>query len=146
MQILMSCYREDGTIDHSIKPAVTSTANHKLGPKANTGFINANLRALDRSGAPCRRWQKRGFQLKSFTGHTWELPSWKGTNNSSMLNGANGSAHDVPMQDSSEQKPSESDTAQGSNAGENMDKMEISTPAASSPPPIPISTSLPIQA
>jgi len=63
-----------------------------------------------------------------------------------MLNGANGSAHDVPMQDSSEQKPSESDTAQGSNAGENMDKMEISTPAASSPPPIPISTSLPIQA
>lgn len=48
------------------------------------------------------------------------------------------------MQDSSDQKPSESDTAQGSNAGENLDKMEVSTPAASPPPLMPPQTTLQI--
>jgi INO80 complex subunit Ies4 len=47
-----------------------------LGPKANQGAINAGLRALDRSGAACRKWNKRGFSVKSFTGIVWELPSW----------------------------------------------------------------------
>ena len=48
----------------------------KLGPKANTGAINAGLRALDRSGRPCKRWVKRGLSLKSFTGVNWEIASW----------------------------------------------------------------------
>ncbi|CCX04682.1 INO80 complex subunit Ies4-domain-containing protein [Pyronema domesticum] len=48
----------------------------KLGPKANTGAINDKLRALDRTGKPCKRWQKSGFTLKSFTGVTWAVPAW----------------------------------------------------------------------
>lgn len=52
-------------------------ASQKLGPKANQGAINAGLRALDRSGAPCRRWELKGCQLKSFTGVVWNVPSWK---------------------------------------------------------------------
>ncbi|KAI1453530.1 DUF1711-domain-containing protein [Annulohypoxylon moriforme] len=65
---------EDGTIDP------TGRANggtyHKLGPKANQGAINAGLRALDRSGTPCRKWNRGGFKLKSFTGVIWEIPRW----------------------------------------------------------------------
>ncbi|XXH03732.1 hypothetical protein Hte_010138 [Hypoxylon texense] len=65
---------DDGTIDP------TGRANggtyHKLGPKANQGAINAGLRALDRSGAPCRKWARGGFRVKSFTGIVWEIPRW----------------------------------------------------------------------
>ncbi|KAL1878368.1 hypothetical protein Plec18167_004440 [Paecilomyces lecythidis] len=64
---------EDGTIDHSrLAPSA-----HKLGPKANQGAINAGLRALDRSGAPCRKWERKPFQLKSFTGVVWQVPTWR---------------------------------------------------------------------
>ncbi|KAF3390702.1 INO80 complex subunit 4 [Talaromyces pinophilus] len=51
-------------------------SGHKLGPKANQGAINAGLRALDRSGTPCRKWERKPFQLKSFTGVVWGLSSW----------------------------------------------------------------------
>ncbi|OJJ48101.1 hypothetical protein ASPZODRAFT_130031 [Penicilliopsis zonata CBS 506.65] len=64
---------EDGTIDHTKLTA----AGHKLGPKANTGAINAGLRALDRTGAPCRKWERKPLQLKSFTGILWQLPTWR---------------------------------------------------------------------
>nr|POE59285.1 ino80 complex subunit 4 [Quercus suber] len=73
----------DGTIDRSAepgatpKPGATTIPAHKLGPKANTGAINAGLRALDRSGKPCRRWQKNGVKIKSFTGNLWGVDSWK---------------------------------------------------------------------
>lgn len=76
--ILVECttnwyHREDGTIDHSrLAPSA-----HKLGPKANQGAINAGLRALDRSGAPCRKWERKPFQLKSFTGVVWQVPTWR---------------------------------------------------------------------
>ncbi|PWY78138.1 DUF1711-domain-containing protein [Aspergillus sclerotioniger CBS 115572] len=63
---------DDGTVDHA-----KLVANHKLGPKANMGAINAGLRALDRTGAPCRRWERKPLQLKSFTGIQWILPSWR---------------------------------------------------------------------
>lgn len=59
------------------KGASTSIPAHKLGPKANQGAINAGLRALDRTGKPCRKWEKNGFRLKTFTGVTWELPTWR---------------------------------------------------------------------
>jgi hypothetical protein len=75
--------RPDGTIDRSAenlngppRPANPPPA-HKLGPKANTGAINAGLRALDRSGKPCRRWGKKPTQVKSFTGAMWAMGSWK---------------------------------------------------------------------
>ncbi|KAJ5175553.1 uncharacterized protein N7482_001430 [Penicillium canariense] len=49
---------------------------HRLGPKANTGAINAGLRALDRTGAPCRKWERQPLKLRSFTGVMWQLPAW----------------------------------------------------------------------
>lgn len=63
---------EDGTIEGGRN----GLASHKLGPKANQGAINAGLRALDRSGKPCRKWTKGGFTLKTFTGVIWEIPRW----------------------------------------------------------------------
>ncbi|KAI0148854.1 INO80 complex, subunit Ies4 [Xylariaceae sp. FL1272] len=65
---------EDGTIDPNGRAG--GSTYHKLGPKANQGAINAGLRALDRSGTPCRKWTKGGFKLKSFTGVLWEIPRW----------------------------------------------------------------------
>ncbi|KAF2259806.1 hypothetical protein CC78DRAFT_536843 [Lojkania enalia] len=49
----------------------------RLGPKANQGAINAGLRALDRTGKPCRKWEKKGFAIKSFTGVSWAVPTWR---------------------------------------------------------------------
>ncbi|KAI1204310.1 DUF1711-domain-containing protein [Annulohypoxylon truncatum] len=65
---------EDGTIDPNGR--ANGGTYHKLGPKANQGAINAGLRALDRSGTPCRKWNRGGFKLKSFTGVVWEIPRW----------------------------------------------------------------------
>ncbi|KAF2668492.1 hypothetical protein BT63DRAFT_278509 [Microthyrium microscopicum] len=48
----------------------------KLNPKASAGAINANLRALDRTGKPCRRWTRAPFTIKSFTGQAWASGSW----------------------------------------------------------------------
>jgi hypothetical protein len=56
----------------------------KLGPKANQGAINAGLRALDRTGKPCRKWEKRGFHIKSFTGVQWEVPTWRAPKKASL--------------------------------------------------------------
>jgi len=56
---------------------ITIGATHKLGPKANQGIINAGLRALDRTGKPCRKWDKTGIRVKSFTGRVWDLPTWR---------------------------------------------------------------------
>ncbi|KIV95818.1 hypothetical protein PV10_03424 [Exophiala mesophila] len=136
---------EDGTIDHgSNKPVPAMGAGitgHKLGPKANQGAINAGLRALDRSGKPCRKWQKRPFQLKSFTGIVWDVPSWHGNDRLSQVNGDESSdTREISQQSSSDLKPNESDTAMESNVGDQADPMIMSTPAASSPPPIPQST------
>ncbi|KAJ9668320.1 hypothetical protein H2201_001368 [Coniosporium apollinis] len=63
---------------------VTPITSSKLNPKANQGAINANLRALDRTGKPCRKWERKGFQLKSFTGVTWTVPTWRAPNKSAV--------------------------------------------------------------
>jgi hypothetical protein len=65
--------------DSNLPPGSLSAATHgtsKLGPKANTGAINDKLRALDRTGKPCKRWSKAGFTVKSFTGVQWMVPTW----------------------------------------------------------------------
>ncbi|KAK5130878.1 hypothetical protein LTR08_001599 [Meristemomyces frigidus] len=78
----------DGTIDRTVDPtaaatngkkhtATGQTAGARLGPKANTGNINANLRALDRTGKPCRKWHRKPLQIKSFTGTVWKLATWR---------------------------------------------------------------------
>lgn len=111
---------------------------HRLGPKANQGAINAGLRALDRSGKPCRKWAKKPFTLKSFTGIVWDVPSWKGHERLPVLNGEESSdAKEISQQSSSDMKPNGSDTAVDSNTGEQPDPMILSTPAASSPVPMP---------
>ena len=72
IKILIHCsYSEEGGAE-ATKPA----ANHRIGPKANTGAINAGLRALDRSGTPCRKWDRQPLKLRSFTGVAWQLPAW----------------------------------------------------------------------
>lgn len=59
-------------------PFAAPAALQKLGPKANQGAINANLRALDRTGKfKCRKWEKKGFKIRSFTGVVFDLPTWK---------------------------------------------------------------------
>jgi hypothetical protein len=58
-------------------PFAAPTAAPKVGPKANQGAINANLRALDRTGKfKVRRWEKKGLKLRSFTGVVWQVPSY----------------------------------------------------------------------
>ena len=77
--------RDPGKVDgrtaagKAMKGALGTAAgvSHKLGPKANQGIINAGLRALDRTGKPCRKWDKTGFRIKSFTGRVWEISSWR---------------------------------------------------------------------
>ncbi|EPS42543.1 hypothetical protein H072_3477 [Dactylellina haptotyla CBS 200.50] len=51
----------------------TSLPPSRLGPKASGGAINAGLRALDRSGNPCKKWSKAPLTLKSFTGFSFAL-------------------------------------------------------------------------
>jgi hypothetical protein len=46
--------------------------------RVGLGAINAQLRALDRSGKPCRKWTKQAIQLKSFTGFKYTLSGWNG--------------------------------------------------------------------
>ncbi|KAK9325491.1 INO80 complex subunit Ies4-domain-containing protein [Lipomyces orientalis] len=60
----------------------------KLGPKANQGSINAQLRALDRSGRPCRRWTKIPLELRSFTGWEWSVVTWYGGPKESLAKSA----------------------------------------------------------
>ena len=70
--------RDNGTFDGNAgKSSATNAPPHKLGPKANQGAINAGLRALDRTGTPCRKWKKTGFGVKTFTGVTWQIPAWR---------------------------------------------------------------------
>lgn len=128
---------EDGTIDPNAKNG--GGAYHKLGPKANMGAINAGLRALDRSGKPCKKWAKGGFRLKTFTGVVWEIPRWT-----------------TPKPSVEEAQEVQTDSAEGSNK-ENKEGSQMksensasaadggeqrsqppSLPAASSPAPVPV--------
>ncbi|KAF2713609.1 hypothetical protein K504DRAFT_142136 [Pleomassaria siparia CBS 279.74] len=70
---------------NSKAPFASSTPAQKLGPKANQGAINAGLRALDRTGKPCRKWEKKGIQLRSFTGVNWAVPTWRAPKHSAVF-------------------------------------------------------------
>ncbi|EMR10909.1 hypothetical protein PNEG_01055 [Pneumocystis murina B123] len=61
------------------KTGSTPLSHSRLGPKANTGAINAGLRALDRSGKPCKRWYKRMITIDCINGIQWETNGWKDT-------------------------------------------------------------------
>ncbi|PNY28843.1 INO80 complex subunit 4 [Tolypocladium capitatum] len=130
---------EDGTIDHSA--ASRAAGAHKLGPKANQGAINAGLRALDRSGKPCRKWARGGFTLKSFTGVVWEVPRWTAPPKKAPESGNDDSG--APSADNSSSKENKENgrgdaSASNSNSNSGVDAEMRSAPSinASSPAPM----------
>ncbi|KAK2594085.1 hypothetical protein QQS21_008188 [Conoideocrella luteorostrata] len=132
---------EDGTIDHS---AVARMQAAKLGPKANQGAINAGLRALDRSGKPCRKWARGGFKLKSFTGVSWEIHRWTAPPKKSIENDTSESGAVSASADNSsskENKPIDhgENSANNSNGGGDAEMNSIPSVNASSPAPLAIS-------
>ncbi|KAI8633853.1 INO80 complex, subunit Ies4 [Xylariaceae sp. FL1651] len=127
---------EDGTVDPNGRPGGMSY--HKLGPKANQGAINAGLRALDRSGAPCRKWAKGGFRLKSFTGVLWEIPRWTAPPKQKPDASTEESAASA---ESSNKENKEGSQMKSENSNSNAEGEQRSIPPsahASSPTPVPI--------
>jgi hypothetical protein len=117
---LLTSLRSDG-----VNGTVIPVSAPKINPKANTGAINANLRALDRSGNPCRRWNLSGFRVKSFTGVVWGAETWAAP----KLADTNGSS-DFKSMDSSQ--TSDHDAAGdrirsklGNGSGGNMDSSAV---------------------
>lgn len=133
---LIAPCREDGTIDHSSAAARPSA--HKLGPKANQGAINAGLRALDRSGKPCRKWAKGGFKLKSFTGVAWEIPRWTAPQRINLESGTEDSTAPSAEGSNKENKENgnEGNSVSNSNSGPDIEMQSAPSIQASSPAPI----------
>lgn len=114
----------------------------KLGPKANQGAINAGLRALDRSGAPCRKWGRGGFKLKSFTGVVWEVPRWSAPSKKTGEEGnddSTGASADNSSSKENKVDGQDGNSASNSNAGGDVEMNSVASINASSPAPIAIS-------
>ncbi|KAG6038224.1 hypothetical protein E4U41_004417 [Claviceps citrina] len=132
---------EDGTIDHT---AVARMQAAKLGPKANQGAINAGLRALDRSGKPCRKWERGGFKLKSFTGVLWEIPRWTAPAKKALDEEASESSAVSASADNSSSKENKPNGQMGnsvnnSTGGGDVEVNSVASVNASSPAPLAIS-------
>ncbi|RYP56617.1 hypothetical protein DL771_011738 [Monosporascus sp. 5C6A] len=129
---------EDGSIDPNGRQ--NGGAYHKLGPKANQGAINAGLRALDRSGAPCRKWAKGGFRVKSFTGVIWEVPRWtappRPKPEASTEESAAASAESSNKENNKEDGQMKSENSASQAEGERPSMAPSVN--ASSPPPMPV--------
>ncbi|KAJ4418365.1 hypothetical protein N0V82_005646 [Gnomoniopsis sp. IMI 355080] len=132
---------EDGTLE----PARGNA--HRLGPKANQGAINAGLRALDRSGKPCRKWNRGGFRLKTFTGVEWEIPRWTAPPKPKPVETTEVTPDGVPasavVSTASSSKENHQDNAGHpaksdiSNSGGDVEMQSIPSIQASSPVPMP---------
>ncbi|KAK9365840.1 INO80 complex subunit Ies4-domain-containing protein [Lipomyces kononenkoae] len=110
----------------SLAQVLTHHAPHgKLGPKANQGSINAQLRALDRSGKPCRRWTKMPLELQSFTGWEWKVPAWFGGSREDQV----GNMNNVNNQDDRKLETSSTGTSA------NKDSDNAALPSAPVAPP-----------
>ncbi|KAK9377181.1 INO80 complex subunit Ies4-domain-containing protein [Lipomyces chichibuensis] len=111
--------------------ALTHHGPHaKLGPKANQGSINAQLRALDRTGRPCRRWAKIPLEMQSFTGWEWSVATWYG-----------GSTEEVQAQNMNEvndQDDRKLDTSSTSTETNKDDSKSTIPSAPPAPPPLTI--------
>ncbi|KAH7325953.1 INO80 complex, subunit Ies4 [Stachybotrys elegans] len=128
---------EDGTIDH----ANTKGVGHKLGPKANQGAINAGLRALDRSGKPCRKWARGGFTLKSFTGVVWEIPRWTAPKRMDLAEDDSATASAAASAEAGSSKENKENAAEansGSNSNNGVDVEMQSAPDLNGASPAPI--------
>ncbi len=69
----------------------------KVTVKSNlSSNVNAQIRVLDRSGKPCRKWKKAKVNIKSFTGYQFNVNVWNGgtvdikDNEPKKENGTNG--------------------------------------------------------
>ncbi|KAH8881611.1 DUF1711-domain-containing protein [Thozetella sp. PMI_491] len=141
---------DDGTLEGGR----SSLGVHKLGPKANQGAINAGLRALDRSGKPCRKWNRGGFTLKSFTGVTWEINRWtappkprpeESNPDDSTPASAEGSSKE--NKENNSQVKSENSNNENSNNGGGDVEMQSGAPSlAAANSPAPVSTPVLVEA
>jgi hypothetical protein len=88
---------------------------------------------LDRSGKPCRKWQKSTFKIKTFTGQVWEIPRWtapaKITINGEPEESTSGSS-------SKENKESSQMDSEKSNSAEDLDIGSMASIQPSSPAPL----------
>lgn len=138
-QILTHYFSDDGTLVEGGKANGAGPA-HKLGPKANQGAINAGLRALDRSGKPCRKWTKGGFTLKSFTGTVWGVPRWTAPPKPKPEATSTEDSATVSAEGSSKENKEngvEKSPAQSNNGGDVEMTSPPSAEAANSPAPAP---------
>lgn len=132
--------REHGAIENgtpTTRPwtTVAPLATHKLGPKANQGAINAGLRALDRTGKPCRKWERKGFNVKSFTGVTWQLPSWRAPKTAILKTNDDDKNPSGPVLngDSKANNSSSAMDSEKSHSGGDVDVLALASNHASSP-------------
>ncbi|KAI0179214.1 DUF1711-domain-containing protein [Hypoxylon sp. FL1284] len=129
---------DDGTIDPTGRG--NGGAYHKLGPKANQGAINAGLRALDRTGAPCRKWARGGFRVKSFTGVVWEISRWTAPSKPQLQDSPEEPAASVESSNKENKEESQM-KSENSNSNSHADGEQRSIPPsvnASSPVPTPV--------
>ncbi|KAK2796831.1 hypothetical protein FQN50_009392 [Emmonsiellopsis sp. PD_5] len=125
---------EDGSIDPNARPTNSgTTASHKLGPKANQGAINAGLRALDRTGKPCRKWERKSFKLKSFTGVIWQVPTWSAPPKPEVVETPSDEKNGTPAGDVDSK--ANNSMSEKSHNGE-VDTTPLPTNAVSSPAPV----------
>ena len=126
--------RDGGPDDTVARPWTTpapAAAGHKPGPKANQGAINAGLRALDRTGKPCRKWEKKGFQVKSFTGVIWDIASWRAPKRATVETNGDSGPNGTPTSNSENQVNNQSSSNVGSENSQNAESFN----ATSSPAP-----------
>ncbi|KAF7953176.1 hypothetical protein EAE96_006391 [Botrytis aclada] len=132
---------DDGTLapNGTTPRAPNGNSSHRLGPKANQGAINAGLRALDRSGKPCRKWEKRSFIIKTFTGIPIEIPRWRAPPKVTVNPSTEGSSTGDSSKENKENSQIESEK---STSAMDVDATNlVSSPPAIAPAPAPASTS-----
>lgn len=110
---------------------MTGPGTHKLGPKANQGAINAGLRALDRSGNPCRKWGRKAFDLKTFNGSEWSLHHWRAPPKVQVK--ADGVENETPSTNSENNQPSSNVPSISSHQAGDMKDVAVTAAAESSP-------------
>ncbi|THV54203.1 hypothetical protein BGAL_0032g00310 [Botrytis galanthina] len=137
---------DDGTLapNGSTPRASNGNSSHRLGPKANQGAINAGLRALDRSGKPCRKWEKRSFIIKTFTGIPIEIPRWRAPPKTTINPSTEGSSTGDSSKENKENSQIESEKSMSAMDVDTTNL--VSSPPAMAPAPAPTSTSTPTSA
>ncbi|KAF7922582.1 uncharacterized protein EAE98_008108 [Botrytis deweyae] len=131
---------DDGTLaPNGSTPRASNGNSSRLGPKANQGAINAGLRALDRSGKPCRKWEKRSFIIKTFTGIPIEIPRWRAPPKVTVNPSTEGSSTGDSSKENKENSQIESEK---STSAMDVDATNlVSSPPAMAPAPASTSTS-----